>query len=79
MRKKVVFKKGYCEKLRKHLSKGKSYTSFASIVGANRNTLFNWERSHPDWKIAKDLGKAQWEVELAHMNRQTNQLWASSE
>lgn len=43
----------YCEMLIAHMSKGFSYDTFAADVHCGRQTLYDWEKVHPDWKEAK--------------------------
>jgi len=36
-----------------HMSEGKSYASFAAVIGVKRNTLYKWENKYPQWKEIK--------------------------
>ncbi len=46
-----------CEKLMKHMGKGFSFESFAPIAGVDRATLYNWEKSFPEFLDAKRFGQ----------------------
>jgi len=62
---KTKYKKKYCKELLNHMRDGNSYTSFAARVGVHRDTLYEWEKSHPDFsdakKIAMELSQLWWE------------------
>jgi hypothetical protein len=47
------YKKEYCEMLKEHAKTGRSYTAFAAEIGVCRDTLYDWEQLHPEWKAAK--------------------------
>lgn len=48
------YKKEYCDGLINHMSQGLSYETYAGIIGVTRKTLYNWEKSHKDWRDAKE-------------------------
>jgi len=50
------YREEYCELLIKHMSEGLSYECFAGVVEVCRDTLYDWEKANPKFKIAK--GKA---------------------
>lgn len=47
-----------CEQLIDHMASGLSYQSFAGVLRINPKTLYDWEKSHPEWVEAKAVGKA---------------------
>jgi hypothetical protein len=59
------FNPDYCPMLIEHMSKGFSYESFAAKIGTCRDTLYNWEKLHPEWsdtkKQARELCQYWWE------------------
>ena len=59
------YKPEYCEMLINHRASGRSYETFAAIVGCSISTLYNWEVAHPDFMEAKEialpLALAKWE------------------
>lgn len=59
----TLYLEEYCDKLIEHMASGLSYESFAALVknfgrrmGVNRNTLYDWEKVHPEWCEAKEIG-----------------------
>jgi DNA-binding XRE family transcriptional regulator len=61
----TLYKEGYCVALIDHMSKGFSYESFAAKIGTCRQTLYNWEKEHPEFldskKQAQELCQYWWE------------------
>jgi len=47
------YKPEYCEMLLKHMGQGLSYQSFAAIVDVDADTLYNWEKLHPEFSDTK--------------------------
>jgi len=43
----------YCNLLIEHLTNGFSYQSFAAICAVDIDTLYQWEKDHPDFSEAK--------------------------
>lgn len=62
------YKASYCQRLIKHREAGKSFESFAGVIGAHRDTLYEWEKTHDEFSdaIKKGTEKAlnQWEAWL---------------
>lgn len=58
----------YCEALANHFSGGFSYESFAGVVGVSKQTLYDWEKAHPEFLDAKKDNEAKsqfvWEQRL---------------
>jgi hypothetical protein len=59
------YKEEYCEMLKKHMTTGLSFESFAAVVGVCDDTLREWEKVHPLFsaskKIAFALNRMFWE------------------
>lgn len=51
------YKPEYCEMLKNHMAQGLSYECFAALVETHRDTLYEWEKVHPNFSDAKRLGK----------------------
>lgn len=58
----------FCDALEDHFAQGFSYESFAGVVGVSKQTLYNWEQSHPEFLDAKKAHEAKsqlvWERRL---------------
>jgi transposase len=54
----VQYKKEYCELLIQHMANGYSFESFAHKIGRGRQTLYDWTKSYPEWKEAKQIGES---------------------
>jgi DNA-binding XRE family transcriptional regulator len=39
------------------MSRGLSYESFAAMINVSRRTLYMWEKDHPEWNEAKEIGQ----------------------
>ena len=52
----VLYKKKFCEMLIAHMAKGYSYTTFCAEINVGRQTLYDWEKAHPEWLEAKAIG-----------------------
>lgn len=48
----------YCEMLMEHMKDGLSFLSFAGVVGICFDTLYEWEKQHPEFSEAKKRGVA---------------------
>ncbi len=46
----------FCEALVQHLSQGFRYQAFAGVVGVHIDTLYEWEKTHPEFSDAKKMG-----------------------
>jgi hypothetical protein len=40
-----------------HMTKGLSFESFSAVINVNRDTLYNWEKSHEMFFDAKKIGR----------------------
>lgn len=47
------YKPEYCELLEEHFREGRSYSTFASVVNVHRDTLYQWEKDHPEFSDTK--------------------------
>lgn len=50
------YKPEYCEMLIEHMKTGLSFETFATVVGAGRETIYEWARVHPEFSDAKTKG-----------------------
>lgn len=50
------YQEKYCTKLINWMARGKSFESFASIIGVCRATLYNWCEVFPEFLDAKKIG-----------------------
>jgi len=48
----------HCDDLIEHMSAGLSFASFAGKLRVARQTLYNWEKAHPEFKEAHEIGLA---------------------
>lgn len=59
------YKLEYCEMLIEHMSKGLSFESFAGLVSVSRESLYEWQKVHPEFsdtvKEAKEKCRLFWE------------------
>lgn len=46
----------YCDQLIEHMRKGYSFEAFAADLSVGRSTLYEWEKAHPEFKQAKEIG-----------------------
>lgn len=49
----TLYRPEYCEQLIAHRKQGLSFESFAAVVGVGRNTLYEWEKAHEEFRDAK--------------------------
>lgn len=63
------YKAPYCDEVLSHLGDGYTLASFAGIVGASRQTVYDWSEAHPEFLDAIKKGRAKgqhiWEQRLA--------------
>jgi len=61
----TLYKPEYCQTLIDHMSNGLSYESFAGVVGTAKQTIYDWEKAHPEFLDAKQrafaLSQVFWE------------------
>lgn len=49
------YKPEYCEMLINHAEQGYSFESFAGRIGVTPQTIYNWEKAHPEFFEAKTI------------------------
>ncbi len=49
----TLYEEKYCDQIIKHLSDGRSLTSFAAKIGVNLDTIYEWAKVHPEFSEAK--------------------------
>lgn len=47
------YKPEYCDLVIEHMAKGYSFESFAGLVDAHKDTIYEWLKSHPEFTDAK--------------------------
>ena len=59
------YREEYCELLIEHMAKGYSFESFAGLVGASKQTIYDWTSANPQFldskKIAIEKCRIFWE------------------
>lgn len=50
------YKKEYCKMLIDHMEQGLSFEAFAGVVSVSKQTLYDWEKAHPEFLDAKRQG-----------------------
>ena len=72
------FQYKFCKDLVDHMTTGLSYASFAGVVGVNRDTLYQWEKRYPEWKLAKEIGweksRLYWDKRVLRMDGSAHML-----
>lgn len=56
----------FCEMLIAHMEKGLTYESFGGVVRVSKQTLYDWEKAHPEFLDAKSTGLS---LALLHWDR----------
>lgn len=60
-----LYKPEYCQMLIEHMKQGYSYETFAVDIGVHRDTLYEWEKVHPEYSDTKKravlASQKQWE------------------
>jgi hypothetical protein len=60
----TVYDEKYCDMLIEYMAKGRSYESFAGVVGVSKQALYDWEKKHPEFLYAKRIGRAKCQATL---------------
>lgn len=53
------YKKEYCDLLVEDMARGYSYEAFAGLIKVHVDTLYEWEKIHPEFSDAKKAAVAQ--------------------
>jgi hypothetical protein len=51
-----TYENRFAAMLEEHLGNGYSFTSFAAVIGVNRDTILEWSKTFPDFAEAKSRG-----------------------
>jgi hypothetical protein len=51
------YRSEFCQMLIDHMSKGGSFESFGADAQCHRQTLYEWEETHPEFSDAKKIGR----------------------
>lgn len=71
-----LYKPEYCQMLIDHMSEGLSFLSFAGVVSVSYDTLYEWEKVHPEFSDAKGIARAKqliWDERLLNKGSQGSQ------
>jgi len=49
-----TFKPEYCQMLKQHFAEGRSFETFAYVIGVGRMTLYRWEETEPKFRYIKE-------------------------
>jgi hypothetical protein len=49
------YRKEYCELLIEHMGNGLSFESFAAVVNASKQTLYDWAEANPEFLDSKNI------------------------
>jgi transposase len=53
----LQYKKELCQKLVDHMSQGHSFSTFSTIAGVTRTTLYDWVDKYKEFRDAKENGE----------------------
>lgn len=53
----LQYKKEWCDALVKHMGQGHSFSTFSTICGVTRTTMYEWVDTYPEFKDAKINGE----------------------
>lgn len=53
----TLYREEYCQMLEDHMAEGLSYESFAGKIRVCKDTLYQWEKDHPEFSYSKKIGK----------------------
>lgn len=57
----------YCEEMINYMKAGKSYEAFAGHIGVAKQTLYTWEKEHPEFLDAKRIARGKCQEKLEEM------------
>jgi hypothetical protein len=53
----TLYREEYCEKLIQHMATGRSFESFAAVIGTSRRVLYQWRDAHENFLHALEAGR----------------------
>jgi len=53
-----LYREEYCDAVIEHMRGGKSYETFAAVIGVGISTIYSWEQLHAPFLEAKETGQA---------------------
>lgn len=56
------YKKKYCDDLIKHMKQGLSYETFGASIGVSKQTVYDWEKKHPEFIDSKRLAWGEYQL-----------------
>lgn len=61
------YDKKYCNMLIKYMAQGYSYEAFAGLIDVCKQTLYNWEKEHPEFLDAKRRARSKCQAKLEQL------------
>lgn len=61
------YKPEYCQKLIDFMGQPHSYEAFAGYIGVCKQTLYTWEKEHPEFLDAKKIARAKCQMAMENL------------
>ena len=55
------YRKKYCKEIIDYMSAGKSLTQFAAKIGVSKQSIYEWDKAHPEFSYALEIARTQCE------------------